>query len=46
MIEAVGLQILHRGSLEWHYLHTKFHKILLRGLKVTSGGGADRQTEG
>jgi hypothetical protein len=25
MIEATGLKRLHRGSLELHYLRTKFH---------------------
>jgi hypothetical protein len=28
MIKAMGLKILHRGTLEWHYLHTKFHEDL------------------
>jgi hypothetical protein len=39
----MGLQLLHRGPLEYHYLRTKFHENLLRGTKVISGGHADRQ---
>jgi hypothetical protein len=42
MVEDTGLKILHRGSLEWHYLHTKFHENLPSGLKVISGGLTDR----
>jgi hypothetical protein len=34
MIEAMGLKILHRGSLEWHYLRTKFHENLPGGSKA------------
>jgi hypothetical protein len=40
----MGLQIIHRGHLEWHYLCTKFHENLPSGPKVTGGG--HRQTEG
>jgi hypothetical protein len=39
----MGLKILHRGPLEWHYLHTKFHEIVPSGSKVTSGVQIDRQ---
>jgi hypothetical protein len=42
MIEAMGL--LHRGLLEWHYVHTKFHENLPSSSKVISGGHTDRQT--
>jgi hypothetical protein len=28
MVEDMELKILHRGSLEWHYLHPKFHENL------------------
>jgi hypothetical protein len=45
MIEAMGLKILHRGPLEWHYLCTKFHENLPSGSKVISGGHTDRQTD-
>jgi hypothetical protein len=38
----VALKILHRGPLEWRYLHTKFHEILPSISEVTSGG--HRQT--
>jgi hypothetical protein len=42
MIEAMRLQLLLRGPLEWHYDHTKFHENLLRGSEVTSGEQRDR----
>jgi hypothetical protein len=38
MIEAMGLNILHRSPLEYHYVLTKFHENLARGSKVISGG--------
>jgi len=41
MIEAMGLKLLHRGPLEWHYLRTKFHENLPSGSKVISGGHTD-----
>jgi hypothetical protein len=25
MFEFMGLKLLHRGPLEWHYVRTKFH---------------------
>jgi hypothetical protein len=40
MIEAMGLKLLHRGPLEYHYLRTKFHGNLLSSSKVIS----ERQT--
>jgi PIN domain nuclease of toxin-antitoxin system len=42
IIEAMGLKLLHRDPLEWHYLRTKFHEILPSGSKVISGGPTDR----
>jgi hypothetical protein len=45
MIEAMGLKLLQRGPLEWHYLHTKFHENLQSGSEVVSGGHTDRQTD-
>jgi hypothetical protein len=48
MIEAMGIQLLHQGSLEWNYLHTKFNENLLSGSEVIVGGGgghAYRQTD-
>jgi hypothetical protein len=44
MNEAMGLKLLHRGPLAWHYLRTKLHENLPSGSKVTSGGHTDRQT--
>jgi hypothetical protein len=38
MIEAMGLKLLRRGPLEWHYLRTKFHENLPSGSKVISRG--------
>jgi hypothetical protein len=40
--ETMGIKILHRGSLEWHYLRTKFHENLPCGSKFISG---DTQTD-
>jgi hypothetical protein len=42
MIEAMGLKLLHRGPLEWHYLRTKFRENLPSGSDVINGG--HRQT--
>jgi hypothetical protein len=36
-IEAIGLKIIASWSLEWHYLHTKFHQNLPCGSTVISG---------
>jgi hypothetical protein len=44
-IEAMGLKLLHRGTLEWRYLRTKFHENLQSGSKVISGGHRGTQTE-
>jgi hypothetical protein len=38
MNEAVGLKLLHRSPLEWHYLRTKFHENLPSCSKVINGG--------
>jgi hypothetical protein len=35
---------LHRGSFEWHYLHTRLHVSLPNGSEVISGGLTSRQT--
>jgi hypothetical protein len=43
-IEAMGLKLLHRGHLEWHYFHTKFHENRSSSSKVISGGHIDRQS--
>jgi hypothetical protein len=43
-IEAMGLKIMHRGPLKWHYLLTIFHENLPSGSKVISGGQTDRET--
>jgi hypothetical protein len=45
MTEAMGLKLLHRGPLKWHYLHTKFHEILPSGSKVISRGLTDWRFE-
>jgi hypothetical protein len=37
MIEAMGLKLLHRGPIEWHYLRTKFHENLPSGSEFISG---------
>jgi hypothetical protein len=42
IIEAMGLKLLHRGPLEWHYILTKFHENIPSCSKVLSGG--HRQT--
>jgi hypothetical protein len=42
MTEAMGLKIIALRSLEWHYVHTKFHETLPSGSKVISGGHTDR----
>jgi hypothetical protein len=42
MIEAMRLKILHRGSLECHYLRTKCHENLPSGLEVVRGVYTDR----
>jgi hypothetical protein len=34
IIDAMGLELLHRGLLEWYYLLTKFHENLTSGSKV------------
>jgi hypothetical protein len=44
MIEAMRINTLYRGPLEWHYLRTKFHKYLPSGSKSISEGHTDRQT--
>jgi hypothetical protein len=45
MIEPMGLKSLHRGTLEWHFLHTKFHENLPSDSKVIIGDTqTDRQT--
>jgi hypothetical protein len=38
----MGLKLLHRGPLEWHYVQTKFHEIIPSGLRVISAGYTDR----
>jgi hypothetical protein len=43
MTEAMGLKFLHRGTLEWHYLHAKCHENLPSGSKVVSAELTDRQ---
>jgi hypothetical protein len=44
MVEDVGLKLLHRGSLEWHCLPTKYHENLPSGSKVSSGTHTHTQT--
>jgi hypothetical protein len=44
LVEDMGLKLLHRGPLEWHYVRTKFHENLPRGSKVISGGHTDTHT--
>jgi hypothetical protein len=39
MVEATGLKLLHRGSLEWRHLPTRSHENLPRHSKVDVGGG-------
>jgi hypothetical protein len=43
MVKAMGLKLLHRGSLAWNYFPTKFHENLPSGAKVISGD-THRQT--
>jgi hypothetical protein len=43
MVEDMGLKLLLRGPLEWHYLPTKYHENLPSGSKVISGRHTDRQ---
>jgi hypothetical protein len=43
VIEAMGLKLLHRGPLEWHYFLNKFHDNLLSGSEIISG--RHRQTD-
>jgi hypothetical protein len=38
----MGLKIMHRGPLIWHYLRTKCHENLPRGSEVISRGQTDR----
>jgi hypothetical protein len=44
MVEDMGLKLMNRDPLEWHYLPTKYHENLRSGLKVISWGHTDRQT--
>jgi hypothetical protein len=44
IIEAIRLKWLHRGSLEWHYLRTKFIKIYQAVEKLLVGNLPDRHT--
>jgi hypothetical protein len=48
IIEAMGLKKLLRGDpLEWHYLRTRVHEILLSRSKVIMGATQpDTQTDG
>jgi hypothetical protein len=41
MIEAIGLKMLHRGPLKYHYVLTKFHENLSSCSKVINGGQTD-----
>jgi hypothetical protein len=43
MVETMGIKILYRDPLEWHYLGTKFYESLPSASKVISGG-THRQT--
>jgi hypothetical protein len=45
MIEAMGLEFLHRGPLEWYNFPTKFNGNLSSGSEVISGGRTDRHTD-
>jgi hypothetical protein len=38
IIGALGLELLHRGPLEWHYIRAKFHENLPSGSKVINRG--------
>jgi hypothetical protein len=44
-ILAMGLKLLHRGPLQWHYLRNKFHENLPGGLEVISGRPTYVQTQ-
>jgi hypothetical protein len=45
IIEATGLKLMSGGHLQWHDLHTEFHKNLPNGSSVVSGD-KNTQTEG
>jgi hypothetical protein len=45
LVEDMGLKLLHRGPLEWHYLRNKFNENLPRGSKVISGGHTHTHTQ-
>jgi hypothetical protein len=38
MVEDMGLQLLHRGPLEWHYLPIKYREIYQAVQKLLVGG--------
>jgi hypothetical protein len=42
MVEAMELKLPHRGPLQWHHLHTKFHPNPPIGSEVI---GARRHTD-
>jgi hypothetical protein len=42
-VEGIGLNLLHRGPLEWYYIHAKFYENLPSGSKLLVGA-TDRQT--
>jgi hypothetical protein len=44
VIEAIGLKLLLRGSLEWYYLRTKFYENLPSYSEVISWVHIERQT--
>jgi hypothetical protein len=39
MVEDIGLKLLHRGPLEWHYLPIKYNEIYQAIQKLLVGGG-------
>jgi hypothetical protein len=41
MVEDMGLKLLHRGPLEWHYLPTKYRENQFSS-KVISGTQTDK----
>jgi hypothetical protein len=41
MIEDMGLKLLHRGPLKWHYRRKYFHENLPSGSEIISGGQTD-----
>jgi hypothetical protein len=44
-LKAWDYKLPHRGPLQWHHLHTKFHPNPPIGTKlIVGGGGAHRQT--